>query len=88
MTFTSVHTLADFINRNHFNFAGHRIAVGCANVRTFDTIMRAVDFLKAEKAATSADFDAGFMQMGKAIQTTITIGISDFGISYAEHIKR
>ena len=87
-TFTSVHELANFININHSTFAGHRIAFGCANVRTFDVIMRTLDYLKAEKSAISANFDAEFMQIGKIIPTTITIGMDDNGITYMEHIKR
>lgn len=87
-TFTSANELTDFINRNHSAFAGHRIAFGCANVRTFDAIMRTLDYLKAEKSARSADFDAEFMRVGKIIPTTITIGIDDNGITYTERIKR
>lgn len=88
ITFKSVHELDDFINQNHSSFAGHKIIpFGCANVDTFGTLMRALDYLKAEKSARSLDFDAEHMHMGKIIHTTITIGIDDNGITYTEHIK-
>ena len=87
-TFTSIHELVDFINHNHFSFAGHEIYFGCANVRTFDTITRTLDYLKSEKPAISADFDAEFMHMGEKVPTIITIGLDNHGITYTEHIKR
>ena len=87
MTFKSVHELADFINRHHYSFAGHRIFFGCENVDTFGTIMRAIDYLKAEKSARNTNFDATFMDMGTIIHTTITIGITKDGISYTECVN-
>ena len=87
MTFKSVHELADFINQHHYRFAEHRIFVGCENVNTFGTLMRAISYLKKEKAAQSANFDAEIMVRGLVIPSTITIGITEDGISYTECVN-
>lgn len=86
MTFTSVHDLSQFINSNHTSFAGHRITSMCANVRTFDTIMRSMSYLNKENAAKSVTFDAKLYANGASIPTQITIGIADNGFSYSEQV--
>lgn len=87
MTFKSVNELSDFINHHHYSFEGHRIFFGCENICTFSTLIRAVDYLKKEKAAQSANFDAEIMVRGLVIPSTITIGIAEDGITYTECVN-
>lgn len=86
MTFTSIHQLSDFINDKHYTFAGRSIRKGCANVRTFDTLMRNMDYLKKESAAKSVTFDASIYVGGSVIPTQITIGITSSGFEYTEAV--
>ena len=56
----------------------------CANVRTFDTIMRSMSYLNKENAARSVTFDAELYANGTSIPTQITIGIADDVFTYLE----
>lgn len=86
MTFTSIHDLSYFINKNHISFAGHRIACTCGNDRTFDTIVRLVSYLNKENAVRSVTFNAELYANGASIPTQITIGIANDGFSYSEQV--
>ena len=86
MTFSSIYELSEFINRKHNTFCGHSIVPNCANVRTFDTLMRAADFLRKESAAKSIIFDASIFAQGVTVPTQIAICISDSGFDYSETV--
>ena len=86
MTFASVYELSQFINEKHNSFCGHRILTNCANVRTFDTLMRATDYLHHEAAAESITFDASLWVNGMTIPTRITVSVSESGFEYSESV--
>lgn len=88
MTFNTEIELAEFINRNHYTFNGRHTGagVGAGTPMTFDSLMRTFDYLKKEKAAKSANFNASIYVGGKTIPTIITVGIVDNGFSYSEKI--
>lgn len=80
--------LTDFIVRHHRSFAGHPTSK--LGVRVYRQLREAIDFLNAEPAAESVNFEAElreFDENGWPIRTVVTISLAEDGkLRYEESI--
>lgn len=88
MTYNSIHELAHSIYAHHTEFDGHM----AGETRIFNTLMRTRDFLRREKAAVSANFEARMQYTDEngwhVVPTVITIGLAGDGLEYTERTAR